>query len=734
MTTTFVSSLQALRRAALLPTGASLSDERLLELFIDDNDEVAFEMLLRRHGPMVYDVCRRVLRNLTDAEDAVQATYLVLVRKAGTIAPRSMVGNWLHGVAYRTALKARAAVQKRQKRERQVPAFAEPEAPPEDTRLRDLQCLLDRELGRLSEKYRVPIILCDLERKSHKEAARQLGWPEGTLSVRLMRGREMLAKRLTRCGLSLSAASLVVLLSENAVSARMPGAIVSATVKAAGCITVGKAASAGLISAKVVDLMKGVLRAMLITKFKTAAVVSVLGAAILMGGGLTAYHFAVGKELAFAPNDAIAVEVHQDPPQQQAVTRPVEVPPNGPETSPQIGAAKLRGTWRVVSRESASHQTAPKEEKWIIGKESIVMSQGLIGIGKPPTGRQEATYRLWGDNDDPGPVPNGINLTLSVVVDKSPDTEKTSEQQMTWRGIFGWDGDRLVLCFWQKPTLGLPRRPTVIPITPIKEDGLLVLVLERIENATPTTDEEKLQGDWQMIDSVTNGEKIEGENIAVLDWLMGAKFTFDGNNVTIPMTERPLQFRLDTSKSPKQISMRFQGNFLVTKDQRTEIELQGIYSLDGDDLKICLVGPKGFSKESDGTLPGDFVSKKGSGRILFILKRQKPEKEATPAKVQFELGSAHQQNDKTANRKPRKVGAILTVGNDKVPFEVISRKIRLESGQVFDDESLRLAEKTLAAFPLFVVDPEKGIRPTVTAIAPQANSEFWDILVTVKEK
>ena len=153
-------------------------------------DEAAFEALVRRHGPMVLGVCRRVLRNHHDAEDAFQATFLVLVRKAASIVPREMVANWLYGVAYRTALKARSMIARQRVRERQVTEMPEPEAAEPDDCWRDLQPLLDQELSRLPDKYRVPIVLCDLEGKTGKEAARQLGWPEGTVASRLARGRD----------------------------------------------------------------------------------------------------------------------------------------------------------------------------------------------------------------------------------------------------------------------------------------------------------------------------------------------------------------------------------------------------------------------------------------------------------------------------------------------------------------------------------------------------------------
>ena len=140
----------------------ALSDEQLLDRFVDRREGAVFEAIVRRHGPMVWGVCRRVLRDHHDAEDAFQATFLVLARKAASIMPRERLGNWLYGVAYQTASKARAMRAKRWRREAQVPDMPEPMAVP-DHRRDDLAEALDRELSGLPEKYRTPIILCDLE-------------------------------------------------------------------------------------------------------------------------------------------------------------------------------------------------------------------------------------------------------------------------------------------------------------------------------------------------------------------------------------------------------------------------------------------------------------------------------------------------------------------------------------------------------------------------------------------
>src|SRR5438445_4622815 len=208
------------RRVALPKEGDRHTDGELLESFRTTRDEAAFETLLRRHGPMVLGVWRGTLRNAHDAEDAFQATFLVLVCKASSIRPRDRVGNWLYGVAYRTALKARTMNTRRRIKESGARDVARPEptTAPEDEILKHL----DAEISRLPDKYRVPVVLCELEGKSRKEAARLLGLAEGTLSWRLAWARKTLARRLARRGLALSAGALTAALSGAMASAGVP--------------------------------------------------------------------------------------------------------------------------------------------------------------------------------------------------------------------------------------------------------------------------------------------------------------------------------------------------------------------------------------------------------------------------------------------------------------------------------------------------------------------------------
>jgi RNA polymerase sigma factor (sigma-70 family) len=291
------------RRVVLAEEHANLCDGQLLESFIRHRDEAAVEVLVRRHAAMVWGVCRRVLGDSPDAEDAFQATFLVLIRRAASIKPREMVANWLYGVARQSSLKARALIARRRQREWQVTYIPEPEIMEQDL-WNEMQPLLDREISRLSDKYRAAIVLCDLEGRSRKEAARQLKIPEGTLSSRLTTARRVLAKRLARYRLAVSGGALGGVLTHNSASASIPVSVVSSAARAATLMAAAPSATVGVISSHALTLMEGVLKTMLICKLRFAATVLLISA--LVGGLGFGTHRALAEKPAAAKPDTTA--------------------------------------------------------------------------------------------------------------------------------------------------------------------------------------------------------------------------------------------------------------------------------------------------------------------------------------------------------------------------------------------------------------------------------------------
>jgi RNA polymerase sigma factor (sigma-70 family) len=281
--------MNRLRASALKQDGGSLADGELLECFVVLHDEAAFEGLVRRHGPMVYGVCRRILGNDADAEDAFQATFLVLVRKAASIRPRGMVSNWLYGVAHNTAIKAKAMNHQRQRKEREAGTM--PKAGQNEDVWSQVQSLVDTELSHLPDKYRVPIVLCDLEGKTIKEAVHHLGWPQGTVATRLTRGRALLARRLSKHGLQLSAGLVAGALGQGAASASVPAALTAATIQAGCLLAAGKAATASGASAAALALTDGVLKTMLLAKLKVTAAAVLVTTLLTAGIGALSYNY-----------------------------------------------------------------------------------------------------------------------------------------------------------------------------------------------------------------------------------------------------------------------------------------------------------------------------------------------------------------------------------------------------------------------------------------------------------
>ncbi len=281
-----------LRRTMLRQGESGLSDGQLLGCFIEQGDEAALAALMRRHGPLVWDVCRRVLGDYHDAEDAFQATFLVLVRRATSVVPREMIANWLYGVAWQTARKAKAMRTKKRVREKQMEQMPEPAVPEKDCG-HDLHHQIHQALSGLPAKFRVSIILCYLEGKTRTEAARQLGVPEGTVAAWVSRGRAMLARRLTRTGRAISSAALAAVLAQKPALASVPVSLASSTLQAAVRLAAHPSASA-ILSTQVLALMEGVMKEMLATKLKmTTTVLLAVVAAVGLGSGGLAYHMRV---------------------------------------------------------------------------------------------------------------------------------------------------------------------------------------------------------------------------------------------------------------------------------------------------------------------------------------------------------------------------------------------------------------------------------------------------------
>jgi RNA polymerase sigma factor (sigma-70 family) len=588
-------AVRRLCRSVLTGDGAGLTDGQLLTCYIEQRDEAAFAALVRRHGPMVLGVCRRTLRSPHDADDAFQATFLVLVRKAASVKPREAVANWLYGVARMTALRAKVAAAKRRARERQVPDMPEREAPPPGLWDR-LQPLLDEELSRLPEKYRIPVVLCDLEGRTHKEAARQLGWPQGTVSGRLARARVLLAKRLTRLGLALSGGALAAVLAEQAASACPPPPLASSTLQAAAVLAAGQAAT-GVVPAEVAALVQGVLKDMLLTKLKIVSAALLVAAAACGAVGLAARPATGGQ-----------------------------ADPAGGVT-PQDGQEQLRGRWVLVAREQEGRR---QEYPQGAGVTLDFSEHELRFVARPinPLGPSwDATTSVHAYRVEPGRKPKGIDLI-------------DAKDQAFLRGIYTMEGETLRICWGDagsegrpteltaKPgsgrTLGVFRRDDARPNVTgqwkdrLTDDATGEQMRDTAGAGPPrknarNTDLEQLQGVWAAVSGERYGEELSGAalkaEVSELAFLGGTvRWRKEGGGETW------MQFSINPNTTPKEMDL-----------DRTR---KGIYELDRDSLKLCIHRPWRGSGDRD--YPTKMAGT-GPDRLLVVFARREGAKKAGEA-------------------------------------------------------------------------------------------------------
>lgn len=592
-------------------TVAGLTDGQLLDRFLDDHDEVAFEALVVRHGPMVLGVCQGVLKDPADAADAFQAAFLVLVRKAGSIRGREAIGGWLHRVTYRIALKAR-------KNERRRPEeVSAGEVEPIDLRnpgpdaaasLRELRALLHEEFDRLPERYRAPILLCDLQGLTHDEAARRLRWPIGTVKGRLSRAREQLKTRLIRRGVTVPAGLVGASLLKTTARAAVPDALRLATIKAGMAASGGSLGglAAGIVSFSSLTLAQGALRTMWMAKLKTAA----LGATLLAGAvaGGTGWLAASGQGVA-----------------------PGEEPPPAPATTDPQGEgdlARLQGVWFRTSSSFVTDEQQPQIQRFEPGEQPIILV--VQGDGFHFGGPGETPESVV-DNDpeqvtlDESTWPKRIRLLPNRPVPE-PGTAGVA-------GVYRLTGDTLTLA------LGWPNDPpdSFEPVAPAH----FVDVYQRVGTENDVEAEvdapepavgsalEQLQGRWRVVALETGGRRTplgddqrQTARVAEGDRLNGdlvplpkqqTVWVIEGDRVTVEAggkpVDRPQRLRLGPEETPRAIDLEKIGAEPGTRPAL------GIYRIVHDTLEICLSG-------DPDERPTDFRTPDGANWVIHVLRRE----------------------------------------------------------------------------------------------------------------
>ncbi len=409
----FSSFMQMLRRIAAGHARDEQADAALLARFVRQGDQTAFEVLVHRHGPLVWGVCRRMLTRTEDAEDAFQAVFVVLLRRAGSIRDGSLLGNWLYGVAYRVAVRARTRAARRAGREKQG-MLAEPAATAIETTT-DWQPLLYEEVFRLPEKYRRPIVMCYLSGKTNEEAAVALGWPVGTVKGRLSRARELLRVRLGRRGVCLAGAALTGTLSAVRLDAAVPPTLMQSTL--AGTVT---GMTAG-ISPHALTLGQGVMQVMFWNKCATFGMV--LAALALLAGGTVLSYFGLS---ALAQDRAVggaAPIVRTLPP----VAQPA---PNADAQDKKNAGGndlmKIQGIWKLQSREFDG-QPAPAEDTKDVTLEINANGDWRLSFGPGKATNQALVFI------DPSKKPAGMEV-------------RGPQGRVFWSGLYKVEGDTLTIC------------------------------------------------------------------------------------------------------------------------------------------------------------------------------------------------------------------------------------------------------------------------------------------------
>ncbi|MBL8797042.1 MAG: sigma-70 family RNA polymerase sigma factor [Planctomycetia bacterium] len=391
--------LHCLKQAVGAHDLADFPDRLLLERFVQRQDERAFALLVQRHGGLVWGVCKRLLPNRADAEDVFQATFLVLVQKAGSLERARSLGGWLYKVAYHIALRARARIGNRNRLEALTPARTESDAS-EAVADAELRQLIDHVLHDLPEKHRAPLVLCYLQGKTNAEAARELGWPLGSMSGRLAQARELLRKRLAHRGVALSTGTLSALAAESLV----PAALAQATVQAADLLAAGQAAAQQALPGGVAALLEGTMHTMLLAKIRFVAAVLLALGVLASATGLGVYQLAGAQPPAAEP-PAAAAPVKKE--EEKPVRADVFGDPLPPHALARLGTVRMRHPGLVFvtclpdgKRAITSSNDGPRLWDIASGKEIRRFTRSAEDDGSPLRKLLENAFRETGLDGD----------------------------------------------------------------------------------------------------------------------------------------------------------------------------------------------------------------------------------------------------------------------------------------------------------------------------------------------